>query len=218
MKKYALILLLFYGIMSFSQEKTQTDRMIEEIQQIKQNQTEMKLVWWIPTEYWEVALQENASVTAEQLNYLKELLNDYTIIAAGNYKLDSDSGGLNFTVIDSSKKVVFYGLQGQKVPPLKESEIDNKVLIIVNQSLKPLFAQMLGKMGSGVNFFIYNNVEHGKRIIDPNQTGNFKVDLNGEIFQWKLPLVSLMDEKTCPVDQQKMSGNWNFCPFHGNKL
>ena len=114
MKKYALILLLFYGIMSFSQEKTQTDRMIEEIQQIKQNQTEMKLVWWIPTEYWEVALQEDGSVTTEQLNYVKELLNDYTIIAAGDYKVDSDSGGLNFNVIDSSKKWFFMDFKVKK--------------------------------------------------------------------------------------------------------
>lgn len=218
MKKYALLLLLCCGILSFSQEKTQTDRMIEEIQQVKQNQTDMKLVWWIPTEYWEVALQENGSITPQQLEYLKELLNDYTIVAAGDYNLDSESGVINFSVNDSSKKVVFYGLQDQKVTPLKESEIDDKVLIIVNQTLKPLFAQMLGKMGSGVNFFIYNNLENGKRIIDPNLPGSFKVDLNGEIFQWKLPLVSLMKEKTCPVDQQNMSGNWIFCPFHGNKL
>lgn len=218
MKKYALLLLLCCGILSFSQVKTQTDRMIEEIQQVKQNQTDMKLVWWIPTEYWEVALQENGSITQQQLEYLKELLNDYTIVAAGDYNLDSESGVINFSVNDSSKKVVFYGLQDQKVTPLKESEIDDKVLIIVNQTLKPLFAQMLGKMGSGVNFFIYNNLENGKRIIDPNLPGSFKVDLNGEIFQWKLPLVSLMKEKTCPVDQQKMSGNWIFCPFHGNKL
>lgn len=218
MKKYALLLLLCCGILSFSQEKTQTDRMIEEIQQVKQNQTDMKLVWWIPTEYWEVALQENGSITQQQLEYLKELLNDYTIVAAGDYNLDSESGVINFSVNDSSKKVVFYGLQDQKVTPLKESEIDDKVLIIVNQTLKPLFAQMLGKMGSGVNFFIYNNLENGKRIIDPNLPGSFKVDLNGEIFQWKLPLVSLMKEKTCPVDQQKMSGKWIFCPFHGNKL
>ena len=163
-------------------------------------------------------MQENGSITQQQLEYLKELLNDYTIVAAGDYNLDSESGVINFSVNDSSKKVVFYGLQDQKVTPLKESEIDDKVLIIVNQTLKPLFAQMLGKMGSGVNFFIYNNLENGKRIIDPNLPGSFKVDLNGEIFQWKLPLVSLMKEKTCPVDQQKMIVNWNFCPFHGNKL
>ncbi len=218
MKKYAIILFLCIGILSFSQDKTQTDRMIEEIQFIKQNENDMKIVWWIPTEYWEVALQESPSVTHQQLEYLKELLNDYTIIAAGDYTLDSKSGVFNFSINDSSKKVIFYGLQNQKVAPLRESEIDDKVLIIVNQTLKPLFAQILGKMGSGVNFFIYNNLENGKRIIDPTLPGSFKMDLNGEIFQWKLPLVSLMKEKTCPVDQQKMSGNWIFCPFHGNKL
>ena len=48
--------------------------------------------------------------------------------------------------------------------------------------------------------------------------GNFKVDIANESFVWKLPLVSLMEEKICPVDQQKMEGNWIFCPFHGEKL
>ncbi|MCB4236135.1 hypothetical protein LDL59_16780 [Kaistella anthropi] len=88
--------------------------MIEEIQQVKQNQTDMKLVWWIPTEYWEVALQENGSITPQQLEYLKELLNDYTIVAAGDYNLDSESGVINFSVNDSSKKVFFMDFKIRK--------------------------------------------------------------------------------------------------------
>ena len=57
MKKILFLLTFFAGLLISAQQKTTSEKMLEEIQQIKQNQTEMKLVWWIPTEYWEVALQ-----------------------------------------------------------------------------------------------------------------------------------------------------------------
>ena len=208
-----------FGSYSYSQN-TRADKLIAETQYVRQIENNMKLVWWIPTEYWELALENNkSSATEEQINYLRELLDDYMIIVAGDYSLTSQNGEMSFNVNSNIKEnMALYGPQGGKLKALKNGEIDERVVVIVNETLKPLFAQMLGKMGGGAEFFIYNNMKDGTRIIDPTKAGSFHVELGKENFSWKLPLVSLMKEKICPVDQETMEGNWIYCPIHGQKL
>ena len=102
---------------------------------------------------------------------------------------------------------------------LKNSEIDGSVVVLVDDVLKPLFVKMVGKMGTGIEIFVFNNKDSsGNRILDAMKTGGFKVSLSGDSFNYKLPLVSLMEEKTCPIDQEKLPGNYVYCPIHGNRL
>ncbi|MBW8362518.1 MAG: hypothetical protein K0M56_10075 [Kaistella sp.] len=218
MKKIVFLFSLFAALQLFSQEKTQADKMLDEVQKITQTQNNMKIVWWIPSDYWQVAIGETGRATEEQIAVITNLLDDYTIIVAGDYTLDSPEDTVDFKVNSLSKGVVLYGLQGQKVQPLNESQIDDKVLTIINEILKPLFTQMLGKMGSGLTFFVYNNKTDGKLIIDPRKPGSFRLEVNNDVFQWNLPLVSMMAEKTCPVDQKVLPGNYVYCPVHGSKL
>ena len=76
MKKILLILSLTLAIHLFSQENTTSERMLAEIQQIKQTNKSMKMVWWIPTEYWQVAMKEQQNITAEQVSYINNLFDD----------------------------------------------------------------------------------------------------------------------------------------------
>jgi len=50
------------------------------------------------------------------------------------------------------------------------------------------------------------------------QEGGFSVDLEGKAYTWRLPLGALLTRKTCPVDGEKLSGAWKFCPWHGKTL
>lgn len=216
-------ILLFFGVLLslnlFSQEKTVAEKMIAETQQMKQSNTSLKLVWWIPTEYWRYATEKVEAITPDQVEYIENMLNDYTIIAAGDYALLTQNNTIDFKVIDVKKSVDFYNFENKKIPALKNSQIKKEVVVLINDMMKPLFVQMLGKMGTGIEFFIYKNKDlAGNRILDPNKVGVFKVDVNKEQFEFKLPLVSLMKEKECPVDQEKLPGNYVYCPIHGNKL
>ena len=219
MKKLILFLSLSLAINIFSQENTPVDRMIAEIQQIKQTNTSMKMVWWIPTEYWQVALKDQQNITAEQINYINSLFDDYTIIVAGDFSLIPKEGDIEFIVNDVKKSFLLLNRSEQEIPALEPSEIDENVLTLMNNILKPLFEQMLGKMGAGVEIFIYNNKDSsGKKIYDPKTKGNLNAKIADTQFDWKLPLVSLMKEKVCKTDGQKFPGNYTYCPFHGTEL
>lgn len=214
MKKILFLLTFFAGLQISAQQKSTSEKMLEEIQYTRQSQGNLKLVWWIPADYWELAIGENGGATPEQIAYIKDLLEEYTIIIAGDYTIN----GTDFKVNKLNNGVTLYGLQGEKVPLLKNSQIDGKVAIIINEVLKPLFTEMAGKMGSGMSFFVYNNKKDGKIMIDPRKAGEFKVEVNKDVFTWQLPLVSLLSDKTCPVNQEKLPGNYVYCPIHGNKL
>lgn len=214
MKKILFLLTFFAGLQISAQQKSTSEKMLEEIQYTRQSQGNLKLVWWIPADYWELAIGENGGATPEQIAYIKDLLEEYTIIIAGDYTIN----GTDFKVNKLNNGVTLYGLQGEKVPLLKDSQIDAKVAIIINEVLKPLFTEMAGKMGSGMSFFVYNNKKDGKIMIDPRKAGEFKVEVNKDVFTWQLPLVSLLSDKTCPVNQEKLPGNYVYCPIHGNKL
>ncbi len=217
-KKFTLIFFAIFSISIYGQKKSSMERMVEEIQQIKQTTKTLKLVWWIPTEFWQAVMDEQKASTAEQKEYVVNLFDDYTILVAGDYSLEADDSGLDFTVNDVRKSLTFFE-NGKKISLLKESDVDDKVLTLMNEMMKPVFEQMLGKMGSGVDIFIYNNKDSaGKRIIDPYKQGNFSVQMGKDLFEWKLPMVSLMKEKVCKTDSAKFPGNYFYCPFHGTEL
>lgn len=219
MQRTLFLFAVIFSLHLFSQEKTSADKMLAETQLMKQSGTNLKLVWWIPTEYWRIAIQEQQAITPAQIEYIENLLNDYTIIAAGDYSLIPEDNTLAFKVLDIKQNVEFYNSDHKKISALKNSQIKKEVVVLINDMLKPLFEQMLGKMGNGVEFFIYSNKDMaGNRILNPNKPGSFKIEVNKEAFQFKLPLVSLMKEKICKADSAKFPGNYVYCPFHGTEL
>ena len=216
--KFTILFSIIFSLSLFSQQKTAIERMTEEIQQIKQTTKSIKLVWWIPTEFWEAVMNEQNAGTMEQRDYVVNLFKDYTIVVAGEYSLAANNGALDFTVNDVRKSLIF-SENGKVVPILDDSDIDSEVLKMMNDTMKPVFAQMLGTIGSGIDVFIFNNKDSaGKRILDPYKKGNFSVKIGKDIFEWNLPLVSLMKEKVCKTDSAKFPGNYVYCPFHGTEL
>ncbi|ACU09001.1 hypothetical protein FIC_02571 [Flavobacteriaceae bacterium 3519-10] len=136
----------------------------------------------------------------------------------GDYSLAAPDNTVDFKVNDIKNDVIFRSIDGKKVSALNTSAIDDKVLVIIDDVLKPLFVQMIGKMGSGLSIFVYDNWKDGKLIIDPYKPGKFQVEVNNDIFKWQTPLISLLDEKSCSIDQMDFPANYIFCPIHGNKL
>ena len=134
MKKFLFLLFFTISLLAFSQNKNQLDKLVNEIQKVTQNDKNLKLVWWIPTEYWQVSLKENDLATPDQISYLESILNDYTIVVAGDYFLDSKNGAVDFQVKKILNNVNFYGLNGEKILPLKNSEINPQLQSIVNKT------------------------------------------------------------------------------------
>lgn len=211
---FSFIALLLSSQALFAQEN-QVDvvAFIAETQQWKKDNLNMKMVWWIPTKYWEVSAQGNTSIPPEAMAEVIKSVENYTIIAG----LNSNIGALG-TMSADTVNITLVDDEGKKYYPLSEEEIPLATINLLNV-LKPILASNIGKMGENMSFHVFPyNKDDGTPITDPESTNPFSVIFNEAVFSWKLPMATLVPKKVCPVDDEHVSGNWNYCPWHGKKL
>lgn len=216
MRKLLFSVFLFVVTASQISAQEQTVNLVDFIrdtQQWNKEDTNMKMVWWVPSIYWEIASKGNPHVTADQINQIVASLSNYTIISA----LDGEIGPLGM-VYNEEVNIKLIDDDGNEYLPYSEDEMSYELKTIMDV-LKPTLANAIGQMGEHMNFYVFPyKKENSHPISDPESEGMFKVEFNGDIFTWKLPLGTLVKQKICPTDNEKLSGNWNYCPWHGTEL
>jgi hypothetical protein len=220
MKKVLVIVLMFFCFQSFAQSAEDVDiiQLIRELQITKKENNHMQLVWWLPNAYWDIALKQTNTVSAEVAETIKEIVKDYSFFCIADMTVTGTSGfaykdakdiANNLSLIDSSNK---------KYSPLDDSEIPMD-LLRVRDYLKPFLAKTMGQVGSGITICLFKTLdEKGKNMFNPYKAQKFTIKLYDQSFNWELPLPALLPPRFCPVDNEPMKGNWEYCPIHGAKL
>lgn len=214
----ALILVLAAGLLFAQETQIDLNGLIQETQKRSDKPGEMSFVWWIPQEYWQASFSQNPNMTAAQIDEFLGVFRPYTLVAvvdgsinlsgAVSYKSESD--------IRASLKLV--DNKGNSYVPLADSEINVNTKSFLD-AMKPMLANALGPIGQNMYFFIFPAQDDvGTIIADPKQEGAFSVKLGTRDFKWKLPLGSLLPAKVCPTCNEKISGNYKYCPWDGTKL
>ncbi|PTX58371.1 hypothetical protein C8N46_11416 [Kordia periserrulae] len=222
--KYALLVLCCCSIsFSFAQEEKikiksteqiNVSNLIKDIQILKKEQDNFKMVWWIPTEYWEVVLNGSNVIPAEDIEPFTNTLDEYILVGSMHAEMtqygDFKPKYINLQLKDS---------KGNIYEELKSSEISAEYHEILS-SLKPSMTETLGELGRQMKFHVFKKTgKDGKLIAPMNQYGEFTILFNkNNKFNYKLPLGSMVEEKMCPQDNELLNGNWRFCPWHGKKL
>lgn len=194
------------------------DALIEETQKSSPAKDDLTIVWWIPTDFWRIALEQEGMKKPE-INELIGILNPYTIVAVVDGKI-GQTGKITYrpeSVVRSTVRIV--DSAGTEYVPLTAEKIGPGINTVM-ATIKPIIATALGPLGSNFHFVILPGQNAGgSDIVNAARPGAFTVRVGpGRDFTWRLPLASLVPQKTCPVDGEKMSGNWIFCPFHGREL
>ncbi|MFL6302518.1 MAG: hypothetical protein ACJ72H_03170 [Candidatus Sulfotelmatobacter sp.] len=219
-----LFLLLLPAIVCGQQSSPPRDfdfaSFLKETQQSANEAGYAGLVWWIPTEYWEIS-SERSGVPEEKATQRYAPLRKYTVVAVAVGKIGI--GNINWvSESDIRDNVRLRDADGNTYPPVQKLSGDAEGLVAV---LKAVFGNTLGAMGQNIQllFFSASN-KMAKPIADPTSTGEFSVIVSKIIegkdkkFEWKLPLTSLSPPKYCPVGKERLQANWKYCPWHGVRL
>ncbi|NOT75032.1 MAG: hypothetical protein HOP08_08895 [Cyclobacteriaceae bacterium] len=194
-----------------------TDFIRDSQQWVKEGE-KMNLSWWIPSEYWKISLAGNTQIPPGTSEKLEMIFKDYMLICAAEATIHLDGA---IEVNDEStirKSIKVMDASGKTYSPLSEDQLSDEARSVA-QNLKPVFAQALGQLGKGMHIFFFSiKNDKSENLIFAAKPGVFKVIHDNSTFNWSLPLASLLPPKICPVDKEKLKGNWNFCPVHGNKL
>lgn len=179
------------------------------------------LVWWIPFEFWEYAGAKQ-NLSPERVEETFKALKNYSVVAVFAAKV-TPLGAFTFYSPDQlKKKVVIRDSSGVEYVAVDELSPEAQVLSSV---MRPILSNAIGKAGENFALLFYPATgKTGTAIADARAAGQFSVvvkDLLGKsetIYQWRLPLTSVAPPKYCPVGNERMNANWNYCPWHGAAL
>src|SRR5690554_2628514 len=69
--------------------------LIHDTEKMTNDPNEVLLVWWLPTEFWEVSMQADPNVTPQQVAEVREVVQDYVLVAVADGTM-GPFGGVQF--------------------------------------------------------------------------------------------------------------------------
>jgi len=201
-----------------AQRKVSLKALIHETQHISEKHDEMTLVWWIPTDFWRIAVAKNPTVTQTQIDQIVSVMSPYTVIVVVDGKLGPFGGVTYRPEADIRATVQIRDRKGATYRPLSQARIspDAGNLLV---ALKPVLKGIAGPLGQNMVFCLFPATDkRGQPIAAPRKEGTLTVLLGNREFRWRLPLSSLIPPKICAKCKAEVSGAFKFCPWCGTKL
>lgn len=198
--------------------KLDIQALIYETQKLTQNVNEIVVVWWTPKEFWRASFSQNPVITEAQIEKFMKVLRPYMIIVVVEGKMGAFGGITYKSEADIRSNIFIRDSHGTVYPPISENKIDVDARMFLSMQ-KPVLGSILGPLGQNMHFFLFpSENKKGQKIAEAKSEGAFSAKLGEKEFRWRLPLGSLLSPKICPVDGEKLSGAWKFCPWHGVEL
>jgi hypothetical protein len=203
-----------------SAEDYDLSAVVKETQQSANEPGYIAMVWWMPTEYWEIATEGNG-VSVEKAKERFAPLRRYTVLAVVVGKIGI--GNVNYIPeAEIRDATTLRDADGNVYQPLQKLTGDAEGLASI---IKPVFSNMMGQMGQNIQLLFFAGTNKmAKPIADPRTTGSFSVTVakiiggKDKVIEWRLPLTSLSPPKYCPIGKERVQANWKYCPWHGVKL
>lgn len=192
--------------------------LIQETQKMKQTSESLKLVWWIPTEFWQVSFANEAGMTEQQKQDFYKTVEPYIVFCVVDAKL-SNFGSVTPLSREAMATNISLSVEGgATLKPLADAELSAEAVNLF-ALMKPVLGNMLGQIGRGMEFVCFTGVDDaGARLLDPASPARFSVRLREDSFAWRLPLGSLLPPRFDPDTRERFPGNYLYSPFTGKEL
>jgi hypothetical protein len=190
---------------------------IHDVEQVhrRTNPDGIQLVFWFPKEYWLSAAATATPAAKASLAKLSDAMAPYSLFAV----LDADISALAGIEPKSRADLLLNTtllVNGEELDPVPESESPPMVRMCLNL-LQPMIANLLGQMGTGIQFFIYPN-RAGANSISALRPGSFVYTVYDTKFAWKLPLGSFLPPKHDAKTGAVFPGDYLYNPYTGDRL
>ncbi|XLS29662.1 hypothetical protein ACJD0Z_02310 [Flavobacteriaceae bacterium M23B6Z8] len=193
--------------------------LISETQREANEADEIGIVWWIPTEFWELSFRDDPNIGESEAQAMMDIIKDYTLVAVVKGKMGI-FGGVTYESKKSLEETLYItSVDGDIRKPLTENQISPDLINLLGM-LKPVFSNMMGNLGENFHFFVFDSKNSSdKFMFHPLSEDDFTVTVDkDDVFEYDLPLSSLIMPKICPEGKKELNGKWNYCPIHGIAL
>jgi hypothetical protein len=177
---------------------------------------DVSLVWWIPTEFWKAAL-DNQHVDSVAARPVLASLDQYLVFAI--IRASSGNGGqlvaarTRDEIVVSSKLVV----DGHAIDAVPVDAL-SPIAAALFEKFRPVMAQMLGSFGGSMVLVAYPAKVGEQTLVEATRPGQFSYTLYDQTFHWRLPLGSLLPPRVDTKTGEEFPGNYLFSPYTGEPL
>ena len=214
-------MMLFFGalccIANAADQAVDLGKFSQELQRSENVAGSFKMIWWIPTEFWEESFKQ-AAMTREQKEGFQKAVNDYIVVAVIDGQINQLGGLTPQSAEHVRKNVTVQADDGKPLLPLGDDDVATETRTLL-MMMKPMFGKMLGEFGKGMELVCFKGKDDsGARLLDPRKKGQLLVSYGGKEYKWRLPLGSLLPPKYDAESGEKFPGNYLFSPYTGAKL
>lgn len=193
------------------------DTLIAECQKSSTDPSRMTLVWWVPEDFWRLALQDNKDLTKGETDEFLAVMRLYTLMIVVDGKVGDGLKVRYQSEAQIRSELRMKGMDGATYKPLAADEVGPAPQAVV-EVMKPMFKNLLGPMGENMRFFYFPARGKGDaRLADAHATGQLSMFIGPREYRWRLPLSSVFARKKCPECSEQLSGD-RFCPYDGTRL
>jgi hypothetical protein len=177
----------------------------------------LDLVWWIPPQFWETILADDAA-SPDASEEIVELFGQYTVFAVVHGKV-GNFGASKFLDADAIRADIrFVDIHGREHVPLEPAAVDERLGVIA-QMIKPLLSNLIGQLGANLQFIVFPARDaDGRALADPLGDGPIAVTLKGQQYAFRLPLGSLLPARRDRTSGETFPGSYDFNPYTGAAL
>lgn len=194
------------------------DQVLTDTQRTSSDPDSLDMVWWLVPQFWEAALNKDASVPPATRAEIVRLFTDNVVVAAvkgsmGTLTVESflDSDALR-------ERIHFIDTRGTRHAPLPSSKVDVGLQVMLG-AMQPVIASVAGQLGEHLEFFVFPARDgDGAMIADPFQDGTLVVELDGLDYPFRLPLASVLEPRFDPDTGESFPGNYRYSPYTGKPL
>ena len=211
---FVVLALLLPGT-SFAQDSLDIAAVVKESLRESTSAGHVVQAVWLPEELF---ILSNPGMSSEQKEALANAFSEYLLVGIAHGTI-GPLGGVSWTqesLIRAGARLLDRQRNSYVPLPSRDVAPDVRNLLLV---LRPLWIDMLGPIGENIHFLAFpGRSKDGQRIANARESGAFSVLVAQRELTWRLPLSALLPAKTCPIDGEKLSGAWSFCPWHGAAL
>jgi hypothetical protein len=198
-------------------EQVPINDLVSQTQKASPSAGTVDLVWWLPPAFWEVSLAHAPGVDDSMRKEIHDLFGKYAVVAAvkgaiGNFGVNS-----YLSEDELRGKLQLVAPDGSVHTPIATADLDPRLNVVVGV-LKPVFQSMLGDLGKNLNFFAFPGEADGHAMVDPLGKGKMVVRLDGEDYDFRLPLDALLVPSQDPKTLEQFPGSYRFNPYTGAAL
>lgn len=160
MKRAAMLatitLLSWEGIASADSQNVQN--LVQETMKFDRDDNLFRLIWWIPTEYWEQSFKSAPNMTDSQRQEFYKVVTNYVVVAVIDAKT-SMLGSLTANPRDVIlAKLSLTAGAGAPLKPLADTDISGDAKNLFSM-MKPVLGNLMGQFGNSMEFIFFKGID-----------------------------------------------------------